>query len=137
MQRFAALSARAAATTATAWLAAARCDDEKRVFTIFVDVDGVLNSTFEALDGSTVETDPGDLDGPRPWQRGGEAHWRHAVAVVDGRIREQFDCEWDPGVLRLDARGRPDHRRGYFWSIAKVYELVRCTGAESCALCGK
>ena len=43
MQRFAALSARAAATTATAWLTTARCDDEKRVFTIFLDVDGVLN----------------------------------------------------------------------------------------------
>ena len=43
MHRFAALSARAAATTATAWLAAARCD-EKEVFTIFLDVDGVLNS---------------------------------------------------------------------------------------------
>ena len=39
MHRFATLSARAAATTATAWLAAARCD-EKEVFTIFLDVDG-------------------------------------------------------------------------------------------------
>ena len=39
MHRFATLSARAAATTATAWLTTARCDDEKRVFTIFLDVD--------------------------------------------------------------------------------------------------
>ena len=96
-------------------------------------IDGILNCKFTDTDGSIVETDPTDK-GPRPWEAGGAASWRHAVAVVDGSIKEQHDQEYDVGVLHLDERGLPDNRRGYFWSVAKVYEVVHCCG-DGCSTC--
>jgi len=91
-------------------------------------IDGVLNSEFVDADGEIVETDPADVDGPRPWEKGGASHWRHAVIVVDGKIKEQSDQEWDISVLHLNAHGDPDNRKGYFWSIAKVYEITHRGG---------
>ena len=90
MQRFAALSARAAATTATAWLAAARCDDEKRVFTIFLDVDGVLNSR--------ATRDRGDAHRAR-----GEAE--RARAAKSGNCERPCARQWAGRLCGRPAKG--------------------------------
>ena len=60
MHRFATLSARAATAYTTAWLAAARCDgtdDAKRIFTVFLDVDGVLNNATSRAAGDERKPD--------------------------------------------------------------------------------
>jgi len=96
-------------------------------------IDGVLNSEYEDEGGETVETDPTDFDGPRPWQPGGFAHWRHAIALRNGLIVEQHQQTIEGGCLHIDpSTGAPDNRRGYFWSILKVYRIWPCSGEEGC-----
>lgn len=95
-------------------------------------IDGVLNAEYEDEEGCTIETDPTDVTGPRPWQPGGKAHWRHAIAVVGGSIIEQQQQQIDARCLHLDpATGVPD-RRGYMYNILKVYVVEKCRGALGC-----
>ena len=98
MQRFAALSARAAATTATAWLAAARCDDEKRVFTIFLDVDGVLNSR--------ATRDRGDAQTPNAPIASRHAPDRELVQTLSTLMREAEKKTGREGKIVLSSTWR-------------------------------
>lgn len=92
-------------------------------------IDGVLNDTFVDTNGEEVQIDPDD-DGPGPAHDPGS--WRHAVAVVNSEICEQFEQRFDAKVLHLDSRGVPDKSKGYMCVILKAYVVFPCTGGEGC-----
>lgn len=90
-------------------------------------IDGVLNDSFVKLDrrGNEVrhETDPEDSSSPR----NNEAGWRHAIAVVNGRVLEK-EFEMSAKWLWLSSMVE----RGYMYKILKVYRVFKCRGGPGC-----
>ena len=91
-------------------------------------IDGTLNDTYVDERGAAIQTDPTDetTAAQEP------ARWRHAVAVVNGVVREQQHQEVELACLHLNADGRPDATKGYMREILKVYRIWQCTGGEGC-----
>jgi len=84
-------------------------------------LDGVLNKVWY-YDGKRMENDGEDPTDPVS----NEAAWRHAVAVVDGEIREQLGQAFPLRCLWLGRGNQPDTRRGYMRKLLKVYHVTRC-----------
>ena len=91
-------------------------------------VDGTLNKHWqmgicEMLNDESDESDPAQQPGA----------WRHAVAVVDGQVREQQGQRIDARWLWLDrADGSADPAKGYMRELLRVYRVGPCSGAAGC-----
>ena len=92
-------------------------------------LDGVLNSSYcKMVKGKDIweETDELDHSGITP--AANEGHWRHSIAVSDGRkLEDEYTGEMSARWLWLDDHSRPDRAKGYFYKILKVYRISKCT----------
>ena len=92
-------------------------------------LDGVLNSSYcKMVKGKEIweETDELDKSGITP--AANEGHWRHSIAVSDGRkLEDEYTGEMSARWLWLDNHSRPDREKGYFYKILKVYRISKCT----------
>ena len=85
-------------------------------------IDGTLNKHY--LSGKQwKDADPDDDTDPAEVRH--KARWRHAVAIVEGEVREQLGQTVPLRDLHLTGpRGKPDPQRGYFREILKVYRIT-------------
>ena len=87
------------------------------------------HSKAEVKGAHVVDTDPEDDTDPATNERG----WRHAVAVVDGVVREQLNQKINIEWLHLGADGvTPNIEKSYMRRILRVYRVERCTGPKGC-----
>lgn len=104
-------------------------------------VDGVMNNRHlrRGSGGNMylIEPDPDDKTDPREE----EMHWRHSIAVRDGRVLDPATgTDMSTAYLWLDANNVPDPDKGYMLKILKVYRIFKCkTNDPKCRgeCCGK
>lgn len=85
-------------------------------------VDGVLNKAC-VVDGVEQTNDPTDPTDPSTH----EQCWRHAVAVVNGEVREQHDERFTvAGSFHIGEDNQIDMSKGYMRKILKVVHIARC-----------
>eukprot|EP01043_Picozoa_sp_COSAG02_P054141 COSAG02_NODE_6083_length_3814_cov_6.730283_1_plen_757_part_00 len=84
-------------------------------------LDGVQNQDHTRHQGSVYTNVPGYSPGPAE----APMHWRHAIAIRDGKVYEQNADVFSTNYLWLKADNRPDVNKGYMREVLKVYKITK------------